>query len=66
MKNYVLAAAIIISTFIYVLGNRYSVIGNTNLFGTIKHDKLTGNVYYLTQKNNEVVWILADKYFKED
>lgn len=57
IKQNFLAIAIIISTIIYVWGNRYIIISNTNTVGgTIKHDKLLGKTYVWGSKG----WALLE------
>lgn len=64
MKNYVLGVAIIISTCIYVWGNRYYLMPSSTqaVMGTVKHDKLTGDTFILQAKNSKLIWQLLNDY----
>jgi hypothetical protein len=66
MKNYFIGIAIIISTYIYVWGNRYYLMSTSAnaIYGTVKHDKLTGDTFLLRQGQNgaKPYWQLINEY----
>ena len=66
MKNYILAIAIVLSTIIYVFGNRYSYSARTaNVYASV-FDKFTGKVYYSIVKERNVVDFVDGTYTKEN
>ena len=66
MKKTLLPIAIIISTCIYVWGNRYYLMSTSaqTVYGTVKHDKLTGDTFLLRQGKNgaKPYWELINEY----
>jgi len=66
MKNYIIAIAIVLSTIIYVFGNRYFYDARTANSGASVFDKFTGKVYYTTGKEIRVVDFVDGTFTKEN
>ncbi len=65
MKNYIIAIAIVLSTIIYVFGNRYFYDARTANSGYSVFDKFTGKVYYTIGKERNVVDFVDGTFTKK-